>query len=299
MAITVFPPRDFALDGQRCRVHVYDVVTGTDRIVFETDEILLEAPNWAPEGLLLNGAGKLWSLEADADRGDLSEVPLTGIPPINNDHVLVPGTADILLSANDGQIYRAPRAGGEGVRITDPDDPFMHFLHGVSPDAAWIAYTALSIDDGRVLSADLRTARIDGSDDEALTTGEVADGSEWAPDGSWIYLNTEQFSETPGHAQIARMHRDRSQLEQLTFDDRVNWFPHPSPTGRDAVYISFPPGTQGHPADLEVELRLVRNGHWRHPETVATVFGGQGTINVNSWTPDGSRFAYVDYPVGS
>ena len=143
MAITVFPPRDFALDGQRCRVHVYDVVTGTDRIVFETDEILLEAPNWAPEGLLLNGAGKLWSLEADADAGDISEVPLTGIPPINNDHVLVPGTADILLSANDGQIYRAPRAGGEGVRITDPDDPFMHFLHGVSPDAAWIAYTAL------------------------------------------------------------------------------------------------------------------------------------------------------------
>ena len=299
MAITVFPPREFALDGQRCRVHVYDVVTGTDRIVFETDEILLEAPNWAPEGLLLNGAGKLWSLEADADAGDLSEVPLTGIPPINNDHVLVPGTSDILLSANDGQIYRAPRAGGEGVRITDLDDPFMHFLHGVSPDAAWIAYTALSIDAGRVLSANLRTARIDGSEDVPLTLGDVADGSEWAPDGSWIYLNTEQFSETPGHAQIARMHRDRSQLEQLTFDDRVNWFPHPSPTGRDAVYISFPPGTQGHPADLEVELRLVRNGHWRHPETVATVFGGQGTINVNSWAPDGSRFAYVDYPVGS
>ncbi|MFI8631402.1 TolB family protein [Microbacterium sp. NPDC077663] len=298
MAITVFPPRDFALDRQRCRVHVYDVVTGTDRIVFETDEILLEAPNWAPEGLLLNGAGKLWSLEADADGGDISEVPLLGIPPINNDHVLVPGTGDILLSANDGQIYRAPRTGGEAVRVTNPDDPFMHFLHGVSPDAAWIAYTALSIEDGRVLSADLRTARINGSDDEPLTTGEVADGSEWAPDGSWIYLNTEQFSETPGHAQIARMHRDRSHIEQLTFDDRVNWFPHPSPTGRDAVYISFPPGTHGHPADLEVELRLVRGGRWGQPETVATVFGGQGTINVNSWTPDGSRFAYVDYPVG-
>ena len=85
MAITVYPPRDFALDGQRCRVHIYDVVTGTDRVVFETDEVLLEAPNWAPEGLLLNGAGLLWLLDPDATGEDVVEVPFTGIPPINND----------------------------------------------------------------------------------------------------------------------------------------------------------------------------------------------------------------------
>lgn len=294
----IFPARDFALVGQRCRVHVFDVVTGSDRIVFETDEVLLEAPNWCDEGLLLNGGGLLWLLDPDASGADIVEVPFTGIPPINNDHVLVPGSDDILLSANDGQIYRAPRGGGAATRITDPADPFLHFLHGVSPDAAWIAYTALALEDGRVRSADLRVARIDGTDDTPFTTGQIVDGSEWSPDGGWIYLNTEQFSEAPGHAQIARLRRDRSGIEQLTFDERVNWFPHPAPNGRATVYLSYPSGTVGHPADVEVELRLVRDGGWRHPETVATLFGGQGTINVNSWTPDGSRFAYVDYPVG-
>jgi Tol biopolymer transport system component len=30
-------------------------------------------------------------------------------------------------------------------------------------------------------------------------------------------------------------------------------------------------------------------------ETVVHLFGGQGTINVPSWSPDGQRFAYVSY----
>ncbi|MDJ1113120.1 TolB family protein [Microbacterium dauci] len=294
--MTRIPPARGFSDGQRCRVHVYDLATGDDRIVFEHANVLLEAPNWAAEGLLLNGGGLLWSLDPDAADATLIQVELPGVPTLNNDHVLVPGTDDILLSANDGQIYRAPRAGGTAVRITDPDDPHWHFLHGVRPDAGRIAYTALELADGRAVQGGIRVANIDGSDDRAITPGQVADGSEWSPDGEWVYLNTEVFS--PGHAQIARMREDGSELEQLTFDERVNWFPHLAPGGEATVYLSYPPGTQGHPADLTVELRVVRGDDWAHPQTVATLPGGQGTINVHSWSPEGARFAYVDYPFG-
>lgn len=292
--MTRIPPARGFSDGQRCRVHVYDLTSGDDRIVIEHAEVLLEAPNWAPEGLLLNGGGLLWSLDPDAASPALREVPFPGVPTLNNDHVLVPGTGDILLSANDGQIYRAPRTGGAAVRVTDPVDPHWHFLHGVRPDAQRIAYTALAFVDGRAEQGGIRVADIDGTGDRPVTPGQVADGSEWSPDGEWVYLNTEVFS--PGHAQVARMREDGTELEQLTVDERVNWFPHVAPGGEVAVYLSYPPGTQGHPADLDVELRLVRGGDWRHPETVATLPGGQGTINVNSWSPDGTRFAYVDYP---
>ncbi|MGY4857262.1 TolB family protein [Cryobacterium sp. AP23] len=100
----------------------------------------------------------------------------------------------------------------------------------------------------------------------------------------------------PG-AQLARVRADGSELEQLTFDERVNWFPHVAPAGDVAVYLSFPPGTTGHPADRPVELRLVSVNAWQAPTTLAGFNGGQGTINVPSWAPDGSAFAFVDYPL--
>jgi Tol biopolymer transport system component len=126
-------------------------------------------------------------------------------------------------------------------------------------------------------------------------TPHAEDGPEYSPEGRWIYFNTEQFSDRPGHAQIARMRPDGSALEQLTFDDNVNWFPHVSPDGTSAVYLRYPPGTQGHPADLDVSIQLVQDD-WRAPTLVAELVGGQGTINVNSWAPNADRFAFIDYP---
>jgi len=144
----------------------------------------------------------------------------------------------------------------------------------------------------------IHTIGVDGTRDRAVTAGPGPDdGPEYSPDGEWIYLNTERFATTPGHAQIARMKPDGTQFEQLTFDERVNWFPHLSPSGERAVYLSFPTGTVGHPADLNVELRLVESGEWGRSRTIVELYGGQGTINVNSWSPDGTRFAFVDYPL--
>ena len=122
------------------------------------------------------------------------------------------------------------------------------------------------------------------------------DGPEYSPDGVWLYFNSERASTSPGHAQLFRMRAaDGSAIEQLTADERVNWFPHLAPDGQTVAYISFPPDTIGHPADKDVELRLMAPDGTQH-RTLAAFFGGQGTINVNSWAPDSRRLAYVAYP---
>jgi TolB protein len=280
-------------DGQTCRIHVHDVATGATTLVHASPTMLFEAPNWTGDGhLVLNGDGLLWTLPADGS-GAPRPVPLEGIPELNNDHVLAPDGKTVYLSADDGHIYSASLNGGPAQRVTRADR--RHFLHGISPDGATLAY--VGVEPGDWSTASLWTIGVDGSGNTRLTTpGSIDDGPEYTPDGAWIYFNTEHFSTTPGHAQIARVRPDGSGLEQLTFDDRVNWFPHFSPDGRCAVYLSYPPGTEGHPADRPVELRLVLGDDWRSPRTLVALSGGQGTINVNSWAPDSRRFAYVDYP---
>lgn len=287
---------DALLPGQRSRIRVYDVRARTSRAVHESADRLFEAPNWTADGrLVVNGDGVLWSLPADGS-GAPERIGITGVPALNNDHVLHPSDDTVFLSANDFHLYEAPLAGGAARRIT-AEDGSMHFLHGVSPDGTTLAYVRLEPQgDDWWASATIHEVRTDGTGDRAVTTHPgPADGSEYAPDGAWIYLNTEQFE--PGRAQIARVHPDGTGLEQLTFDERVNWFPHLAPTGDRAVYLSFPDGTEGHPADKAVRLVLVTDGDWQHGEVVAECTGGQGTINVNSWAPDGSAFAYVDYPI--
>jgi Tol biopolymer transport system component len=121
------------------------------------------------------------------------------------------------------------------------------------------------------------------------------DGPEFSPDGAWIYYNSEEAATRPGHAQIFRMTPDGGGREQLTFDERVNWFPHLTPDGGSFAYISYEPGTVTHPADLPVELRVLPAGGGE-PRTVVRLFGGQGTLNTNSWAPDSRRFAFVAYP---
>lgn len=186
--------------------------------------------------------------------------------------------------------------------MTPDDDGRLHFLHGVSLDGATLAYIGVQFgEDGSLGSLGpgvVYTAPVDGTSSTQRTADTYStDGSEYTPDGEWIYVNTEAFSSIPGHAQIARMPAEEGgKLEQLTFDDRVNWFPHHSPDGRTVVYLSYPSGTIGHPADLPVELRIVRDGDWSRIQTLVSLFGGQGTINVNSWSPDSRRLAFVAYP---
>ncbi len=281
--------------GQRSEVWVASV-TGESELLYSTDELLLEAPNWTLDGrsLVLNGDGKLWTL--DVSNAKLTEVPLTGIPDLNNDHVLAPDGTGIFLSANDGHIYRALLSGGDTQRITKENGSY-HFLHGVSPDGQELAYVGIEAGDftrpGRLMtiaSDGGATARVDVGDGHC-------DGPEYSPDGKWLYLNTESFTTSPGHAQLARIRTDGSGFERLLESETVDWFPHVSPDGGYACYIRFPSGTEGHPADLPVAVALVSTGDWADPLHTWPLFGGQGTLNVNSWSPDPGRFAFVVYPL--
>ena len=286
---------------QHSRVFVMDIAQATATLIHESADRLYEAPNWTASGdLILNADGALWRLAPRP--GSIPEpIPLEGVPELNNDHVLAPDGETVFVSANDGHIYAAPLAGGHATRTTPNDGDAMRFLHGVSPDGADLAYIRIDLDDAGAWGVPrLHTIGVDGASDTPLTDGIApVDGAEYSPDGSWIYVNTEQFSDEPGHAQIARIRPDGSGLEQLTVDEKVNWFPHLSPDGTLAYYLSFPIGTTGHPADVEVELRLVRGGDWANATTLVHLFGGQGTANVNAWASDSRRFAYVDYPIGS
>lgn len=299
MALKI-PPRELP-PGQRCQVWVHDVVTKASSLMLETDELLLEAPNWTLDGeaLVLNGAGILWRVPVGAPA--LRPIPIEGAPPLNNDHVLHPDGVHVVVSAyDDWQLYLAPLAGGRATPITDEaaSDGLMHFLHGVSPDGSQLAFVGVRADETAdsfvPLSAEIYTVGADGTGYRQITQGGApADGPEYSPDGGWLYFNTEVFD---GHAQIARMRPDGSDATRLTSSPTVDWFPHLSPDGSTAVYIAFPPGTEGHPADLDVELMVVHDGQWDSPVRAASLFGGQGTINVNSWSPDNRRFAFVAYP---
>lgn len=283
--------------GQVCRIVVLDVSSGGTELVHESAQTLFEAPNWAPDGdLILNGAGLLWRLTPTPGAQPV-HIPIEGIPALNNDHVLAPDGETIYLSANDWQIYAAPLSGGAAHVVTSPDDGRMHFLHGISPDGSTLAYIGLEPEGEHwMVPGNVYEIGVDGTPGRQLTAGDSpTDGSEYSPDGVWVYVNTEAFSSIDGHAQIGRMPAAGGLLEQLSFDDRVNWFPHLSPDGRHCVYLSYPSGTVGHPPDLPVELRLVTDDDWSAPRTVVELFGGQGTINVNSWSPDGSRLAFVEY----
>ncbi|ABM08582.1 TolB family protein [Paenarthrobacter aurescens] len=177
--------------GQRCEVWVASV-TGEAELLYSTDDVLFEAPNWtltskgSGHALVLNGDGKLWTL--DVTGGHPVEVPLTGIPDLNNDHVLAPDGESIFLSANDGHIYRASLSGGPATRITDDDGSF-HFLHGVSPDGKELAYVGIEAGDftqpGRLMTI--------ASDGGAIARVDVGsghcDGPEYSPDGKWLYRN--------------------------------------------------------------------------------------------------------------
>ena len=290
--------REFQHPGQRARLIVIDVKTGERRTVFESDSLLFEAPNWTDDGwLVVNGGGDLFHIPA-AGGAELEQIPLGDIPELNNDHVLAPDGKTVLVSAQDGHIYEAAIDGSAQRRVTEIERPlYKHYLHGVTPDGATLVFTGITRvadENGEMIITLIPTA---GGDEVLLTPDEHADdGPEFTRDGSRILFNSERGSSEPGHAQLFSMALDGSDLRQLTTDERVNWFPHQSPDGSRIAYVSFPAGTLGHPADVDdVRIRILEADGTT--TELVTLFGGQGTMNVPSWSPDGRSLAYVEYPL--
>jgi Tol biopolymer transport system component len=205
----------------------------------------------------------------------------------NNDHGFSPDGTRIILSSHTqrgSEIFVMPLTGGVPAPVTRNAPSWWH---GWSPDGARIVYAAAR--GGRVV--DIWSCPASGGEEQRLTFGEGhSDGPDYAPDGAWIYYNCDRT----GHAQIWRVRPDGTGHEQLFADSFVNWFPHPSPDGRHVLYLAYPPGTEGHPRDRDVALVLMEpdGGNRR---TLAAFNGGQGSINVPCWSPDGSAFAFMRY----
>ncbi|MDR6571845.1 Tol biopolymer transport system component [Curtobacterium sp. 320] len=301
------------LPGQTSRVHVYDVESRTSRLVFESSSVLVEAPNVLRDGtLVLNGDGDLWLLRPPAD-GDavldetaLVRVPMPGVPEINNDHVLDPSGNSVVVSARDGDLYRVPvPAGGAAATLTDVTTALpvvrKFYLHGIAPDGETLAAIVGERTEEGVWTTDVALVDPATGDPTFLTRDEHPDdGVSFA--GEMLVWNSERF--TPGTAQLVALWPGATDPVRITNDDRVNWFPHVSPDGAHLLYLSYEPGVQGHPADHRVELRLLPGPLVRgariavQPETLVTLEGGQGTVNVPPWSPDSRWFAYCDYPAG-
>lgn len=295
------------LPAQTCRIRVHDLATGTAQTVFESDSVLVEAPNWSPDGsfLVVNGEGGLFRLPLEGpEAGVLQAIPLDGVPAeLNNDHVLAPEGGTGYVSARDGHLYAVALDGSAPARRLTTERPgarFKHYLHGVSPDGSLLALIGGGEDSSGRWTTNVFTMAAQGGPLTALTDDSFPDdGVDVAADGETLYFNSERGS---GTAQLFRMGRDGSGLARVVVSDTVDWFPHVSPDGAHLLYLAYPPGTPGHPENLPVELRLLdladrEPGSTAPGRVVQTLFGGQGTTNVSGWAPDSSRFAYADYPL--
>lgn len=275
------------------RSHI-NIITrdGKQKREVHVSDSLFEAPNWTPDGryLILNSGGKLWKLAVSG--GDPEQIPSGEVKGINNDHGVSPDGRWLAISA--GHIYLIPFAGGIPRQVTSLTPSYYH---GWSPDGKTLAYCAKRGD-----NFDLYAIPVVGGPETRLTSSPgYDDGPDYSPDGKWIYFN----SDRSGSWDIWRIPAggagdSDAKAERVTSDGLEDWFPHPSPDGRWMVFLSFEKGTTGHPPDRNVRLRMMKMpgdkpaGNPRIIE-IASLFGGQGTINVNSWSPDSRHFAYVSY----
>ncbi len=267
-----------------------EVATGKREVLKEFD-YLIEAPNWLKNGreLLYNAEGHIYSYELAT--GNSRRLNTEYCNQCNNDHVLSPDHTELAVSHHtyeDGQsrIYRIPMEGGLPILIT-PIAP--SYLHGWSPDGERLAYCA-----ERNGEYDIYTIPAMGGNETQLTsTPGLNDGPEYSPDGKYIWFN----SVRSGLMQVWRMRADGSEQTQMTFDESNSWFPHLSPDGKYVAYITYrkedvAPGD--HPANKEVEIRYMSSEGGEYI-TLVQLFGGQGSLNVNSWSPCGKKLAFVSY----
>ncbi|HTL57387.1 MAG TPA: hypothetical protein VL361_17010 [Candidatus Limnocylindrales bacterium] len=269
-----------------CALEIVPIGSKDRRVVYHSWD-LIEAPNWSRDGqlLLFNSKGRIYRVPPAGGKPEL--IDTTFANRCNNDHGLSPDGTQLAISdqARGGKsiIYILPVSGGEPHQVTELAPSYWH---GWSPDGSTLAFCG-----ERNGEFDIYTVPAGGGPEMRLTTAKgLDDGPDYSPDGQFIYFN----SERSGTMQIWRMKSDGSEQQQITSDDFNNWFPHPSPDGKWIVMLSYDKEVTGHPANKPVRLRLMPVAGGPIQE-LARLFGGQGTINVPSWSPDSKQVAFVSY----
>ncbi|MGA3222494.1 MAG: hypothetical protein ABSC65_01975 [Acidobacteriaceae bacterium] len=263
-------------------------VASTDRRVAYVAPVHFEAPNWSRDGafLIFNSEGKIRRLALNG-----TEPTTINTDPqnrCNNDHGISPDGQSLAISDSSGSsqkssIFIVPIAGGTPRQVTQYSPSYWH---GWSPDGKTLAYAGQ-----REGEFDIYTIPVGGGQETRLTTAKgLDDGPEYSPDGDYIYFN----SERTGQMQIWRMKADGSEQEQVLPDETNDWFPHISPDGKWMVFLSYDKSVSGHPGEKDVVLNLMSMDD-KKVHVLAKLFGGQGTINVPSWSPDSKKLAFVSY----
>lgn len=267
-----------------------DIHSGVRTVLKEFD-FVIEAPNWTRDGrrLIYNSRGCMYECELSSAK--VTKIDTGFAMDCNNDHVLSPDNTQLAIShftKEDAasRIYILPLSGGTPVLVTDKGPSY---LHGWSPDGRRLAYCA-----EREGQYDIYTINVDGGPETRLTGAPgLDDGPEYSTDGQHIWFN----STRSGLMQIWRMRADGRDQTHVVQEAANGWFPHPSPDGNWVAYVAYGKGDvapDDHPPNKNVELRLVPAGGGPSC-TLARLFGGQGTMNVNSWSPDSRSLAFVSY----
>ena len=277
------------------RIEILDVKTGLRKVIYTTADHL-EAPNWSKDGkfLIYNAGGNLYKLQINSKTP--VKINTDNVNNCNNDHCLSFDGKMLAISSRtklaDGRtgsmVYTVPVGGGIPTSITKNVPSYMH---GWSPDGNTLVYCG-----ERNGNCDVWKISSKGGEEIRLTDAPgLDDGPEYSPDGKYVYFN----SVRSGLMKIWRMLPDGSHQEQVSFGNYNDWFAHISPDGQHMVYVSYPDDVPAgsHPANKRVLMRLQGTGNSK-PKVVAYIYGGQGTMNVPSWSPDGGRVAFVSFTYG-
>ena len=273
------------------RLETIEITTGSRKILYEANDHF-EAPNWCGDGtIIFNQGGQL--IQFSPEDFSVKEIPTGHLTALNNDHGIHPRTSQLVVSNDEAhagsRIYLLPREGGKPTPVTKEGPSYWH---GWSPDGRFLLYTGKRVGDRHfnIYAMDL----VERIETQLTNNRYLDDGPEYSSDGRYIYFN----SNRSGTMQIWRMESKGEKPVQITFDTFQDWFPHPSPDGRWLVFLSFPPEVPSadHPPGRLVMIRILDLYHPQNvPRVLTHLYGGQGTINVPSWSPDSQKIAFVSY----
>ena len=290
--ITIPAPKNFQpyRDYIGSHIEVMEVFTGHRKIVHSATNSL-QAPNWTKDGryLIYNSEGLLYRFELS--NKNITKLNTGFANQNNNDHVISFDGKQMAISNHVGEkristLFTLPLTGSDNpVQITSADSGHS-YLHSWSPDGKKLIFTGQRKGQYDIWAIDIATKK----ETQLTNTPTLDDSPEFSPDGKWIYFN----SVRTGTMKLWRMKPDGSNQEQVTFDEYNDWFPHFSPDGKWIVYLSYPKeiNPSDHPWYQKIYLRLMP-ASGGVPKNIAYVYGGQGTINVPSWSPDSKKIAFV------